>query len=247
MIIISKFSDLPFIETDFTGSSILVDNTPQNIWEKSEAFIHTFLNDKERRMIERLPMNSQVRADRLWTRILLKKLYAKRYNIEEKDMKDIAIINRNEVDFKGLPYMKHKDVLCPFHLSISHCDGRVGVALRTKPCGIDVVKLFTRKEHMEETFLDYGFSEAERLQLSGKTEVEKLESLTFLWGIKEAVSKYLGCGLVYGPGTVEVLFHEKKSVNVTIHPKVRYSGSVNDLKIYYYWNKHRTFCHVFVE
>lgn len=247
MIIISKISNLPLFETDFTGSSILIDNTPQNIWEESEALSHKFLDHNERKVIERLPMNSQVRADKLWTRILLKKLYAKRCNIEEKDMKDITVVNRNEENFKGLPYMNYKGNLCPVRLSISHSDGRVGVALRTKPCGIDVVKLFTRKEHMEGTFLDYVFSADERLWLSGKTDSEKLESMTFLWGIKEAVSKYLGCGLVYGPGTIEVLFHEAKSVNVNIHPKVMCNESVNNLNIYYYWNKHRTFCHVFVE
>lgn len=247
MIIISSFSNLPLFEKNFTERSIIVNNTPQNIWKESELLSHKFLDKDERKKIERLPIHSQVRADKLWVRILLKKMYAESYNIEEKDIKYITITNSNEKKIKGLPCMNYKRKLCPVRLSISHSDGRVGVALRTKPCGLDIVKLFTFQDHMEETFTHYVFSADERMQLSDKTVSEKLEYMTLMWGIKEAVSKYLGCGLVYGPAAIEVLFNETKSVNLNIHPQMIGYEYVSNLNIYYYWNEHRTFCHVYVE
>ena len=247
MIIISKISNLPLFEKKFTERNIIVNNTPLNILEKSESLSLKFLDSDERKSIERLPINSRVRADKLWTRILLKKLYARSCNIEEKDIKYITIVNSNEKNIRGLPYMNYKNKLCPVRLSISHCDGRVGVALRTNLCGLDIVKLFTTQEHMEESFIHYAFSAGERMQLSDKTVSEKLEYMTLIWGIKEAVSKYLGCGLVYGPATIEVIFNEAKSVDLNIHPLIIGYEHINNLNIYYYWNIHRTFCHVYVE
>lgn len=246
-VIILKIKNIPVSEKAFTEHSIIIRNTPLDIMDRFEVLAHKFLDNEERKQIERLPIYSQVRADKLWSRILLKKLYAEICYMEEKDMKQITIMNSNEKYTRGLPFMNYKKKICPVRLSISHYDGRVGVALRTNPCGLDVVKLFTSQDHMKGSFMNYAFSIDERMQLLNKTISQKLEHMTLIWGIKEAVSKYLGCGLVYGPSTLEVTFHDTKFVNLNIHPKIAGNECMNDLKIYYYWNKLKTFCQVFVE
>ncbi|GEM_PF-6763236 len=247
MIIILRINNVPICINDFTGPTVVISNTPPDIAVDFNSLAEKYLTKREAEIIGRLPASSQVRLDKFWSRILLKEKFAALYNIPDEDLKQIEIVNSKEANSMGLPLIYYRGEPFPVHLSISHCEGRVGVALNPKPCGIDIVKAFTMEEHMETSFLSYALSPDERLQISARESQAGLELMTLIWGIKEAVSKYLGCGLVYGPATIQVIFNEKDdSADLTIHPKIVVKNGSGSLKIFYCWYKQKSYCDVYV-
>ncbi len=245
---ILRISNVPICINDFTGPAVEISNTPLDIAVDFNSLAKKYLTKKEAEIMERLPVSSQVRLDKFWSRILLKKKFTALHNIQGKDFRQIEIVNSKEVNSMGLPLIYYRGAQFPVHLSISHCEGRVGVALNPKPCGIDIVKALTMEEHAKTSFLNYALTPDERLQISAKESIAGLELMTLIWGIKEAVSKYLGCGLMYGPATIQVTFSEKEdSVELTIHPKIVIKNDSGPLKIFYCWYKQKSYCHVYVE
>jgi len=73
----------------------------------------------------------------------------------------------------------------PLHLSVSHCDDALAVAISCSPIGVDIERLRT----MPRRPMDQLFSPAE---LAGITDDE---SFTRAWVRKEAYAKWLGSGL----------------------------------------------------
>lgn len=248
VITILKLTNVPICKRDFTGGTAVVSNTPLDIYEKLEALTSKYFSDCEIKKINRLPVHSQVRLDTFWARFLLKKIFMEVNNIEGENFKEIVIFNSENENTRGLPGIYYRDEKYPAYLSISHCDGRVGVAINDTPCGLDIVKIFTLEDHSDSSFINYAFSEIERHELLNKSNAERFELMTLIWGIKEAVSKYLGCGLVYGPATVEVVLVEsKETFDLIFHNKLIIDRLNKPPNISYYWNEERTFCQVFVE
>ncbi len=248
VIIILKFTNVPMYNIDFTGETVVINNTPLDMYGKFKIFATKYFADSEMKKIKRLPVHSQIRLDTMWARILIKKIFKKRYNIEGEDFREIVIFNSEDEDTRGLPRIYYKDKEYPDCLSISHYDGRVGVAINPTPCGLDIVKRFTLEEHLDASFINYAFSEIERHQLLNKGTIERLELMTLIWGIKEAVSKYLGCGLIYGSATVEVFFSENgEFVDLIFHSKIKKEIISNSLKIYYCWDEQKSYYQVYIE
>lgn len=248
VIIILKFTKVPICNRDFTGTTTVINNTPLDISKNIKIITRKYFACNEIKKIERLPESSQIRFDTIWTRILLKKKFKELYNIKGENFREITVFNSEDEDTRGLPLIYYRDKEYPVYLSISHCDGRVGVAINPTPCGLDIVKKFTLEEHLDMSFINYAFSKTERQQLFNKNTTERLELMTFIWGIKEAVSKYLGCGLIYGPATVEVLFTKNKEfVDLVFHSKIKKRFINNSFKIHYYWDDKKTFCQIYIE
>lgn len=223
----------------------MIESTPSDIVADFEAYAEYYLSDREKLKVLRLK-SSKTKSDMIWSRILLKRLFAAHENISLRHLRQIEILNNDAENMYGFPLLYYGGKQQSEFVTISHYDGEIGVSCAPTPCGIDVVKAFV--DSPEKSFIEYAFSDEEQSQLRNMEHQEKLACITLGWGIKEAISKYLGCGLRYGPRTVSVKYSKNRSyIYCDIHHGIDLSQCkvIKDICINYFWNSSHTYCYVY--
>ena len=79
-----------------------------------------------------------------------------------------------------------------WHISLSHCSGRVAVTLAEAPCGVDI-EVF--REVAWEKIARRYFAPSEQAWLESLPETEARQAFLQLWTLKEAGVKAMGKGL----------------------------------------------------
>ncbi|SDB18558.1 4'-phosphopantetheinyl transferase family protein [Eubacterium oxidoreducens] len=95
----------------------------------------------------------------------------------------------------GQPYL---EAFPQLHVSISHTDGMIGVAISEEPIGIDVQKV--RK--IRDSLLNRTLSPKEQCIVRERECPEK--SFSMLWAMKEAIVKMHGTGFVEYPTNIDL-------------------------------------------
>ncbi|MEE0946637.1 MAG: 4'-phosphopantetheinyl transferase superfamily protein [Acutalibacteraceae bacterium] len=101
--------------------------------------------------------------------------------VSGKKYSEITVL-RNE---KGKPYLKD----LPFHISISHSDSLVAVAINQNPIGIDIEKIKSRNLNLCRKLCD---DEASIIRNSNNPTIDFYK----IWTAKEAYFKMTGTGIV---------------------------------------------------
>ena len=235
------------VQENFTCVDTQIKRVPLDIVKKVEYYIHCYLSVREQSKLAR-QRSEQTRYNMLWARIMIKQIFSSQSGIPTSAYRDVEILNSVDDNVYGLPILTYKGMQQDKYLAISHYDHEVGVSCSSAPCGIDIVKVFDQMP--EQSFLDYSFTENEHSQLNKITKMsDYLAMITLLWGIKEAISKYLGCGLRYGPGTIGIRYEGQKNfIHFLIHPKVHLVQKwlLDNISVKYFWNTGKTYCYVYV-
>jgi len=228
----------------------MIEKTPLDTIDNYKAYVEHYMSGEEKAKLSKLKsdQSGQIKSDMLWARIILKKIFAEQENVSLSNLKQIEILNSKSDDILGHPLLFYRGRRQNKFLSISHYDGAVGVSFSSSPCGIDIVKSFTA--FPEKSFIEYALTPNEQRRLySINTPQDRLRWINLVWGIKEAISKYLGCGLRYGPRTINIEYMPNETLlNFSAHPGIKlYHPSLNEcISVRYYWDIRQTYFYIYV-
>lgn len=184
---------------------------------ETNVLLAKFLSDVELEKIKRL-RDASSQAESIVSRLLIKSLVKRFYFVQCIDDRELEIINQNEGRTKGAPELYFRGEKLALEITITHSCGVVGVWIDRNPIGMDIEKIFLKKET---SFIEEAFTRAEvDYLLDMKSARSFEENLTILWCIKEALIKLLKCAVSVNVQSIQVLMTEDETVTIYFHSQL---------------------------